>query len=565
MRYAVLWILPACIQIGRFFIMSDESTKEVKNVKNEKEAKEKKPKNNNGKAKIGAVIVLVISAVVFIPTGGSAVIESIRQSRNTPVFGSYKGKKVEYKAGSDFAANVSNLAQTYQSMGYDVNQLGSYIFESAFESTIHSMYYEDEIAKAGYSVPKAAIDRAIIPYFRDENGEFSKKLYNQTDESKKTSLRASAEESLLHSRYIDDLFGSDNLYGLKASSKENTFVSSMGSEKHAFQLAAFSTSDLPGDEVVKYAKSNPSTFRRYNLSAVTLSEKIDADNTLKQIQSGELTFDSAVTTISEKLYTGEDGKISNNYYYQLKNTIPSETDLAAVTELSSGSISEVIPTTRGYTIFRCDGSSTDADLSQQETVDAVLSYIKSYEISYIENYYTQIANKFIYDVSSTEPIIIDVSDGEEGRVLDPNVRADQRLIDAGGENIVRLDKFETACRNYNIKSIDVPAFPVNYGNSAFFDTVPSDVSELSSLSSNAAAFKTLFTLKEGETSQPFVLGSNVIVAKCVSITKDEAAENDGYAAQAKNYDQDSATNAIMTSKNVKNNFYETYYKFFAGN
>ena len=35
--------------------------------------------------------------------------------------------------------------------------------------------------------------------------------------------------------------------------------------------------------------------------------------------------------------------------------------------------------------------------------------------------------------------------------------------------------------------------------------------------------------------------------------------------EAKNYDQDSATNAIMTSKDVKNNFYETYYKFFAGN
>ncbi|MBQ2552594.1 MAG: peptidyl-prolyl cis-trans isomerase [Treponema sp.] len=523
------------------------------------EANEKTAKKKADNVKIGAVIVLVISALVFIPTGGSAVIQSIMQKNQTRVFGKYKGQKIEYKAGSDFAANVSNIAQNYQSMGYDVNQIYSYIFESAFETTVKNMYFEDAVKGAGYSVPKAAVNRLIIPYFRDENGEYSSKIYNQTDEATKSELRASAEESLLRSRFSDDVFGSNNLYGLKVSSKENLFISSMGTEKHAFKLMALSTSDLPKEEAVKYAENNKDTFRLYNFSAVTLSEKADAENILKQIQGGELTFDDAAKTISEKLFSEDDGKLSNQYYYQLKNTIPNEADLQTVTGLSTGAVSDVIQTSRGYTIFRCDGAYTSPDMTKDETIDIVLSYIKSYEISYIENYYTEMANKFIYDASIAQPVIIDVSDGEEGRVLDPNVRADQRLIAAGGENIVELDKFESACRNYGVKAIDVPAFPVNYGNSAFFDTVPTDVSQLSSLSSNASAFKTMFSLKENEISSPFVLGSNVIVAKCVSIEKEDTVAKDGYVNQASDYDYDSAMTAIMSSPDLVNDFYKTFY------
>lgn len=528
----------------------------------ENEVKEQKPKKKADKVKIGAVIILVISALVFIPTGGTAVISSILQKNKTPVFGKYKGQKIEYKAGSDFAASAANLAQAYQNYGYDVSQISSYIFQNAFEGTVQNMYYKDAVEASGYSVPKSAVNRAILPYFRDANGDYSQKLYNQTSESEKSDLRSAAEKSLIYSRFEEDLFGSNKLYGLKVSSKESNFIANMGTEKHGFQLATFSTGDLPREEAVKYAEKNMETFKRFNISAVTLSEKLDADNTLKQIQNGEITFDQAVTDISEKLYTGDDGKLSSPYYYQLKNTIPVEENLLKVIGLANGAISEVIQTSRGYSIFRCDGDSLAADLTDESTVDTVLSYIKAYEMSYIENYYTDVANKFVYEVSTLSPITIDISDGEEGRILDPNNRVDQRLIAAGGENIVELTPFEVACRNNGMKAVDVPAFPVNYGNSSFFDTVPTDVTELSALSSNNSAFKTLFALKENELSQPFVLGSNVVVAKCVSIQKDDATADENYTSQAAYYDQDSASAAIMASPDLENNFFDTYYKFF---
>ena len=79
-----------------------------------------------------------------------------------------------------------------------------------------------------------------------------------------------------------------------------------------------------------------------------------------------------------------------------------------------------------------------------------------------------------------------------------------------------------------------------------------------------AALKTLFSLKENETSQPFVLGSNVIVAKCISVTKDDVNEKDGYSAEAANYDRGSASVAIMTSKDLKNDFFKAYQKYFTG-
>lgn len=529
----------------------------------EEEEKKTKAKKADG-AKIGAVIILIISAVVFIPVGGSAVISSLLQKSKTPVFGTFKGQKIEYKAGSDFASNVSYIAQRYQSYGYDTNQIYSYIFEQAFENTVQNMYYESAVKESGYSVPETAVNRAILPYFYDENGVYSSKLFNQADESQKSELRASAEKSLIYSRYVNDVLGNDygsssKLYGMKYPSKEANFVSSFGSEKHSFVLASFPTDNLPREETVKFANAHGDLFRNFNLSAITLTEKLDADNTLKSINDGETTFDAAVTDVSEKLYTDSEGKVTSSYYYQLKNVITNEDDLNKVLGLKNGEISDVVATSRGFTIFRCNGDYTTADTSKDETIDAVLSYIKAYEMSYIENYYTDIAKNFKADAATLPSAYFDMSEGENGVQLDPAVRADARKIENGGESIVNLDSFAMACRKYGVTKVDVPAFPVNYGNSQFFNTIPSDVSELSSLSSNASAFETLFSLKKDEISAPFVLGSNVLVVKCVGIQKDDPEEKDDYVVNAASHDSDDLNKEIMSSPDLENNFMETFY------
>ncbi|HAK68134.1 MAG TPA: hypothetical protein DCM57_00555 [Treponema sp.] len=520
-------------------------------------------------AKIGAVIILVISAAVFIPVGGSAVFESIFNKNKPSVFGTYKGRKIEYKAGTEFATAASNLARQYEAYGLDTNQYASSILNSAFENTIKNMFYEDAVKSSGYAVPKEAVNRMILPYFYDESGKYSPKRYNETDESTKTELRTAAEKELVYSRYTDDLFGNDDgsssrLYGVKSSSKEQAFVAQMGAEKHSFKLAAFSTSTLPSEETVKYGKANSDLFQSYNLSAVTLSSEEDAKALLKQIQNNEITFEDAVAEKSEKFYTDSLGKLSSPYFYQLKLTIPAEEDLNKVTGLANGQLSDVITTERGFSIFRCDGASSAANFNDQATIDTVLAYIQTREVSYIENYYTAKAKDFISDAATTSPATYDTSVGESGQKLDPANPADARKIAAGGENIVVYDGFDQACTKYGVTKVDVPAFPVNYGNSQFMDTVPSEASALSSLSRNADAFKTMFSLKENQTSEPFVLGSNVIVVKCTGITTEDAAEIENYATQAGYYDQDSAGNAILKSPDVTNSFWTAYYDMMMG-
>ena len=119
----------------------------------------KKGKNT---AKLGAVIVLILSALVFIPVGGSSILESFKANKMTVVFGKYKGKKIEYKAGSEFANAVTTLATKYQQYGYDVNSLTNSIFEEAFQGYVENLFYRDQLNKAGYSVSKEAINRIFI-------------------------------------------------------------------------------------------------------------------------------------------------------------------------------------------------------------------------------------------------------------------------------------------------------------------------------------------------------------------------------------------------------------------
>ena len=82
--------------------------------------------------------------------------------------------------------------------------------------------YEDAVKKSGWAVPKEAVNRQLRPYFYDENGKFSSKLYKQADPSSVENLRKNIEDSLYTSRFHDDMFGSssdflgiDNLYGVK--------------------------------------------------------------------------------------------------------------------------------------------------------------------------------------------------------------------------------------------------------------------------------------------------------------------------------------------------------------
>ncbi|MBO4319614.1 MAG: peptidyl-prolyl cis-trans isomerase [Treponema sp.] len=520
---------------------------------------ESKKKGKNT-AKLGAIIVLILSALVFIPVGGSAVLDSFKEKGNTIVFGKYKGNKIEYKAGTEFANAVTTLATKYQQYGYDVNSMTNSIFEQALNGLVEDLFYRDQLKKAGYSVSKEAVNRDMVPYFTDDNGNFSKKIYNETSQSYKEELRTAVEKQLMQERFTNDLFGNDysndvKILGLKISSKESQFVANMNKEKHSFLVTSYSTNDFPQDEVKKYIRDNSQLFEKYDLSAVTLSSQTELQALLKQILANEITFEDAVSQKSEKLFTDENGKLTSSYWFQLRSTVANEEDLSKITSLSAGEYSEVIPTLRGYTVFKCDSTKASANADNQDTLDAALTYIKSNERGVIENYYIELARQFITDASSMPEGYLEKFEDSQALPVDASDPAIARRIAAGDENIVKISGFENACLKHGISSDEAIAFPINYGNNGLLTAMADANGVLTSLPSNEKALEIMFSLKNNQISAPFVLGDKVVVAKCIGIQTNEESEFSSYSSAIYFSEKDNSSNTILNSPDFENNLY----------
>ncbi|MBP5359645.1 MAG: peptidyl-prolyl cis-trans isomerase [Treponema sp.] len=517
----------------------------------------KKGKNT---AKLGAVIVLILSALVFIPVGGSSILESFKANKMTVVFGKYKGKKIEYKAGSEFANAVTTLATKYQQYGYDVNSLTNSIFEEAFQGYVENLFYRDQLNKAGYSVSKEAINRDMVPYFSDANGNFSKKIYNEANQASKDELRTAIEKELLQERFTNDLFGNDysndrRFLGLKVSHKEAQFVANMDTEKHSFLVTSFDTSDFPKEEVKSFIRGNSNLFDKYNLSAVTLTSQSELQALTKQILANEITFEDAVSQKSEKLFTDEDGNLSSSYYFQLRSTLANIDDLDKLTSLSAGEYSEVLQTVRGYTLFKCNGAKSAANVEDDAVLDAALTYIKANERGVIENYYLGLANKFITDASSMPDGYLEKYDESGAVPVDENDPAIAKRIANGDESIVKISGFENACLKHGISSDEALAFPINYGNNGLLTTMADGNGVLSSLPSSEKALQAMFALKANQISSPFVLGDKVVVAKCIGIQKDEAVENTSYSSAIYFSEKSNSETAVLSSPDLEDNLY----------
>lgn len=488
---------------------------------------EKKSKKEN--SKIGAVIILVISALVFLPFGASAIFESFFNKRQINTFGSYNGQKITYEPGSKLFAAASNIAQSYQSAGYQVNdQMYYYILNQAFQQTILDYALTGAVKKSGFKVPAEAINRAILPAFTDENGNFSQRMYNQVAQADIDKLRKNAEGQLTYSRYINDLFATSGvdgqektkLYGIKRSSAEIQFLAKMDEEKHSFEIVAFNTKDYPKSEVLSYANNNASIFEKYNLYVLTVDEEADAKSILKQINANEITFEDAVSEKSQKYYSSSEGNFTGGYKYQIESTVEKSEDLDKILNLEKDVISEIIKTKRGYSIFKGTGEKTQPDFSNEDTINVVSSYIEQNEKSTVEEYFTNIASDFTSQAA--------------------------------------IMSFDKACEKFNMNKIEISAFPINYGNTDIYSKT-TDAEDIAAIANNASVYKTMFSLKMNEISAPFIIGDKVVVAKCSGIQFDNVENNiNNVSNSVYQADQTCMQNTLMKSDKVENNFLTAY-------
>ncbi len=490
---------------------------------------------------IGSLIVLLICAFCFVVL--PAFTGSEGQQNKLPPFGKYNKREITYEQDSDFANYVSQYGQMFQAYGQQLNEQTYYtVFKYAFDATVRKFAYEDAVNKSGYVVPQAAVNRNMVPFFSDENGNYSSKLYKQTDPKTVENLRKSIQSGLVASRYSDDLFGSEEdivgseaLYGLKESDAELDFLKSYNANKRGFQMALFNTSDYPEEEKLKFAKENQAKFNKYDISIVTVEDKAKAQTVLKRINNNEITFEDAISEYSLNYFTNSEGKVTSAYQYQIENLLVNKDDLAILTDLAVNSVTDVIETSNSFSIFKKNGETKTPDFEIDEYKDLVSTYLRNYEKTRIEDYFTAKANDFIAQAAKSD--------------------------------------FDSACTSMNIKNVEIPAFPLNYGSVAIADSLNTSIEGLSSADTNEKFLETAFNLKMNEMSEPMVLNGYVAVIKYtsdgneakVANTNDEETDNsedDNTADVLSNIsdlDQSSANNFILSSDKLENNFAEVYF------
>lgn len=476
----------------------------------------------------GSIIILVLAAIsfIFIPAmvqgGGSEL----------PPLGYYNKKPIEYKQGTYF----TSLVQFYSEQVGSENLQSAYfdIFNTAFNGAVLNEAFTQAVDATGYVVPTALLDRNMIPYFYDENGVYSKKLFNEASDSTKIELRNSLENSLVYQRYTDDLFGSASdkigdyaMYGLKTPAAEAAFIDSMGENQRTFQVVSFDMTNYPAEEATIWGQENADLFTRYDLSVISLADEAAANNLLKQLQNNEILFEDAVTELSRNYYSGTDGKLLNAYKYQLDNIVTDEASLAALTSLAEGQLSGVIATTNGYSIFRGDGASIPANFEDEALVDAVISYMRSYESGLIETYYLDLAQDFW--------------------------------------NAASVSGMAEACRQFGVQPTQVGPFPLNYDSSPLFPSLSSTDVALNGAASNESFMKTAFSMQMDEISSPMVLNNYVVMLmlteEATIPVENDAALFDSYVVQ---FDQVAVQNAIMTSDKLQNDFLTVFFEYFMG-
>lgn len=500
---------------------------------------------------IGSVVILVISVFTFIVFGVGTEVYTALFGKKLPPFGSYNGHPIKYEQGTEFSNYVAQYVENEKQQNGSLNNFVYYrAFSQAFNTTVENMFIENAVKESGYIVPETEEDRAMVQNFSDANG-YSQKLYNQTSDEQKKELREQISKELLRYRYSRDTFGigetlgDEKLYGLKINDSEKDFYTQMGKEVRKFNMAVFNKENFPKKEAIKFALEHKDLFTKYNLSVLSFSTKEDAESALQQLKAGEITFDAALTLKTAKnFYRDNSGKLINNYDYQISNIVkPTDDDtaknnIAAIKALAKDAYSDVIEMRNGFSIFRGDGEAEKAnfdaaiaeanesekDSSETESANSIpmndiMSYMKSYEATYIDDYYTNLAKDFSSSASND---------------------------------------FINACAEYGIENVDLPAFPLNYGNSSLYTNLPSEAAftspyaNMNIASTNENFLKTIFALKEGEISAPIVLGNNVLVLQFVQAQNNDETI-DSIDTEVLNYDLQATVTKILDSPKIVNN------------
>ncbi len=468
---------------------------------------------------IFSAIILVIIIVTFV----GAPIASNFSGGQRIVFGEYDGEKIEYYPGNYLSNQKDMLAQKIDKNNSGNFQLQAYqVWRGAYERTVLHVALLKEVIDSGFIASQDKIDTAVVKYGPyTVNGEFSPEKYSSASNMEKKQNRKYIEETVIKEQYINDYF-----YGKKISTAEKDFIKDMASVEKSFNIVKLPFSDYPDSEVESYKEENENLFRSMTLSKITvLSDKKDAEKVYQIVKDNPDSFADNAKNHSKDSYSANGGDMGNVYYYNLKTELKNADDAEKVFSLSNGSISSLLETNNGWVIYKSSSSvNSEADNSK------VKEYMMRYELGKIEDYFTAQAE---------------------------NLKNSGNLISAALDN------------DYEVIKTD--SFPINYGNSMFFKPVKVEDKDksLTNLGYNDEFLQAAFSLDKGEISEPVIVNNAVLVITLDSVSESEGSMNellDSYYPYIVQQMNDSSLSSFyITSDKVKDNFNETFSKYFLSN
>ncbi|MBN2049496.1 MAG: peptidylprolyl isomerase [Spirochaetales bacterium] len=494
-----------------------------------------KKKSSNKLMWFGSLILLVLIVVTFI---GAPLLTQFSSSERI-IFGTYKGKSIEYKAGNYFSKQRDYLADQIQDSERDYENIEWQIYQiwkEAYDRTVLHTALLELSESSEMLITDEQLDRMIVeqgPYLVD--GEFSERLYNNTSNAEKQTNRSFMLESVKA-----DLVRQDLLTPV-ISDAEADFIKSMASVERKFRFITFPFSEFPKDRIAAYGEENRDLFRKISLSRITIkSDKKAAETVYQQLQQDPLLFGDLARSHSEDAYAEKGGEMGSIRYYSALSMFSESSDVDYIFDLQPGEVSKIIEGPSGFMIYRCDIAAGYADLTSELEIQEVRNYMERFERGIIEDYFLQAGEDFLSEAETN-----------------------------GFESAALL-------RGKLYKETDY--FPVNYGNLAFqfygtaypvFQsiTVNGEINQLFQSAARDLFFlSAIHSLNEGEYSEPLILDDNIVIMECTGVktVPDEELEmlTMVYPAAVQYwYDQD-FTRLVFQSEDFEDNFNQEFTRIF---
>jgi hypothetical protein len=479
----------------------------------------------NRRLYVGSLIILVIVVVSFV---GAPVISTFGGGGHM-VFGSYAGEEIRYQPGNFFARQYQAIAQSLRDSGQtaDLDLQLRIAWREAFNRTVLHTAILDHAAEAGMDVSSQRVDELIAsdPRFQT-NGRFDPAAYERIGSQERFSLRSFHRESAIFDQFVTDI-----LTGSKTAAGEREFVAQMSGPERSFRVVRFPFSEFPEAQVRAFAEENPQLFTELDLAVVTLANQEEAQQIRQQAMEPGNPIGNLARTYSRDLYADQDGEIGPLYAYELQQEMINPDDVESLLALEPGEISEPIETTAGWAFYEALAASQPADLSQQENLQAVRTYLQNFEQGRIQDYVQSEAERFV-----------------------------QAAEDEG---------FEQFAESEGRDLLTTPFFPINYGNLQLFGQLQSSqIPELSDAAFRETFFETAFSLEGNTVSEPIALRRSVLVMQLRE--ERPARESDitfidqYYDTLLREFRSDEIESAFIDDELLRDNFAQAFNRYVTG-